>query len=498
MNDQVVAGSSYSPSVSYAADRPSRSSSSTSSTRLSIQRRSLWQVLFGGDDRASGQKRRAVPSARLLPRQRRRRISTSGASRKSKRACKAPTSASAPASSSSSSASASASASTSTSSASASPTNSANGNRTSTGKTMAGYWADWTASTLPASSIDFTKFDIVNYAFALPTANFDLSLPTDPSGNTLRSFVKAVHAGNSKAVLSLGGWGGSTYFSPAVRTNASRSTFISNIVKTYNTYGLDGIDLDWEYPGQQGQGNQLDPSDTANFQSFLVELRAALPQGALITAAVAFTPWVASNGQPVSSVARAAGVMDYIMIMNYDVWGSSSNPGPNAPLANLCGNSTQPDANAAAGVKAWSAAGMPRDKILLGIPAYGYINKSTKRTLQARSVTLTSGDGSSTSGQINFSSLVKQGALFLGSDGLFDGAGGFTKYWDDCSDTPYLSDGKTVVTYDDTSSIFDKGAFASAAGIGGISMWSLDGDTKEWVLTNSAIAGMSSTGTIQS
>ncbi|KAJ9476208.1 putative Sporulation-specific chitinase 2 (putative) [Pseudozyma hubeiensis] len=498
MNDQVVAGSSYSdsrPSLSYAADRPSRSSSSTSSRRLSIQRRSLWQVLFGGDDRASGQKRRAVPSARLLPRQRRRRISTSDVSRKSKRACKAPTSASA---SASSSASASASASTSTSSAPPSPTNSANDTRTSTNKTMAGYWADWTASTLPASSIDFTKFDIVNYAFALPTANFDLSLPTDPSGNTLRSFVKAVQAGNSKAVLSLGGWGGSTYFSPAVRTNASRSTFISNIAKMYNTYGLDGIDLDWEYPGQQGQGNQLDPSDTANFQSFLVELRAALPQGALITAAVSFAPWIASNGQPVASVARAAAAMDYIMIMNYDVWGSSSTPGPNAPLANLCGNSTQPGANAAAGVKAWSAAGMPRDKILLGIPAYGYINKSTKQTLQTRSVTLTSGDGSTTSGQINFSSLVNQGALALGSDGLFDGAGGFTKYWDDCSDTPFLSDGKTVVTYDDTSSIFDKGAFASAAGIGGISMWSLDGDTKEWALTNSAIAGMSSTGAIQS
>lgn len=270
----------------------------------------------------------------------------------------------------------------------------------------------------------------------------------------------------------------------------------------YELYDLDGIDLDWEYPGQTGAGNQLDSSDTANFQTFLQELRAALPEGALITAAVGFTPWVASNGQPVASVARAAGVMDYVMIMNYDVWGSSSYPGPNAPLANLCGNSTQPSANAAAGVKAWSAAGMPRDKILLGIPAYGYINQSNKQTLRTReekrAVKLTSSDGSSTSGQINFSTLVSQGALKLGADGLYDGSGGFTKYWDDCSDTPYLSDGSRVVTYDDTSSIFDKGAFASAAGIGGISMWSVDGDTKSWALTNSAIAGMSSTGVVSS
>lgn len=371
---------------------------------------------------------------------------------------------------------------------------------------MAGYWADWTASTLPAATIDFSKFDILNYAFALPTANFDLSIPTDPSGNLLRGFVKACRAGDTKAVLSLGGWGGSTYFSPAVRTAATRATFIGNIVKYYTTYQLDGIDLDWEYPGQTGAGNQLDPSDTANFQTFLQELRAALPKGALITAAVSHNPWMASNGRPVGSVARAAGALDYVMIMNYDVWGSSSNPGPNAPLANLCGNSTQPGANAASGVKAWSAAGMPRDKILLGIPAYGYINTSKKNTLIQRSpalsrragVRLTSSDGSTGSGQINFSTLVNSGALKLGSDNLFDGAGGFTKYWDNCSDTPYLSDGSRVVTYDDTSSIFDKGAFASAAGIGGISMWSLDGDTKSWDLTNSAIAGMSSTGVITS
>ncbi|KAJ1021904.1 hypothetical protein NDA16_003666 [Ustilago loliicola] len=250
---------------------------------------------------------------------------------------------------------------------------------------MAGYWSDWSSSSFPATSIDFSKFDIVNYAFAIPTSNFDLSIPTDPSGNLLRGFVKACKAGDTKALLSIGGWGGSTYFSPAVRTASARATFIRNILKYYNKYQLDGIDLDWEYPGQVGAGNQLDASDTANFQTFLGELRAALPQGALITGAVSHAPWRASNGQPVASVARAAAAMDYIMIMNYDVWGSSADPGPNAPLANLCGNSAQPQANAAAGVKAWSAAGMPRDKILLGIPAYGYINTSTKKTLRTRS-----------------------------------------------------------------------------------------------------------------
>ena len=494
------------PSWTFVADRPS-SSSSSASRLLTMQRRSIWQVLFGGESAENGQRRRAVPSARLSRSS--RRLVANRKSKRAKSACKAPTSPTSTLSSSASSSSVAPASGTATTSATPPSPTSANETRTSTNKIMAGYWPDWVASSFPATAIDFSKFDIVNYAFALPTANFDLSIPTDPSGGLLRSFVKACKAGDTKAVLSLGGWGGSRYFSPAVRTASARATFIGNIVKTYNTYNLDGIDIDWEYPGQTGAGNILDPSDTANFQTFLQELRAALPQGALLTAAVSLQPWMASNGQPVQSVARAASVMDYIMIMNYDVWGSSSDPGPNAPLANLCGNSTQPTANAASGVKAWSAAGMPRDKILLGIPAYGYINTSTKRTLRTRSspsspfeeeqglerraVSLTSMSGSTTEGQINFATLVSSGALKMGNDGLFDGAGGFTKYWDDCSDTPYLSDGRTVVTYDDTSSIFDKGAFASAAGIGGISMWSLDGDTKNWALTNSAIAGMSST-----
>lgn len=488
------------PSLSFAADRPSRSPSSFSK-RSGVRRRSVWEAMFGQGGQ-SGQKRRAVPSARFLPRRQRRRLASSSKYKRGKGSCKAPTSAS------NSSSVTSAPATASAAPPPPSPTNSANDTRTSTNKTMAGYWPDWVSSDFPVSSIDFSKFDILNYAFALPTANFDLSIPTDPSGGLLHGFVSACHAGNTKAVLSLGGWGGSTYFSPAVRSASSRSTFIGNIVKTYKQYNLDGIDIDWEYPGQVGAGNQKDPSDTANYQTFLQELRTALPQGALITAAVTQTPWVASNGQPVQSVARAAGAIDYIMIMNYDVWGSSSNPGPNAPLANLCGNSTQPTANAASGVKAWSAAGMPREKILLGVPAYGYINTSSKRTLRARSVPgpapslgttkravkLTSMSGSTSSGQINFNTIVSQGALMLGADGLYDGAGGFTKYWDNCSDTPYLASGQEVITYDDTSSIFDKGAFASAAGIGGISMWSIDGDTKDWALTNSAIAGMSSTG----
>lgn len=47
----------------------------------------------------------------------------------------------------------------------------------------------------------------------------------------------------------------------------------------------------------------------------------------------------------------------------------------------LCGTSKQPQANAQAALKQWVAAGFPASKLLLGLPLYGYVSKSTKTAL---------------------------------------------------------------------------------------------------------------------
>lgn len=62
--------------------------------------------------------------------------------------------------------------------------------------------------------------------------------------------------------------------------------------------------------------------------------------------------------------------------MNYDVWGASSTPGPNAPLSNACGDSQQPYANARSSIQSWTDANMPAEKLVLGLPAYGYVSWS--------------------------------------------------------------------------------------------------------------------------
>ena len=68
-----------------------------------------------------------------------------------------------------------------------------------------------------------------------------------------------------------------------------------------------------------------------------------------------------------------ADVLDWISIMNYDIWGPwNSRVGPNAPLADACAATAYQLGSATSAVKAWSGAGFPEDKIVLGVPGYGH------------------------------------------------------------------------------------------------------------------------------
>lgn len=301
---------------------------------------------------------------------------------------------------------------------------------------MNAYYPDWAAWHLTPEAIDWSKFDVIDFAFALPTADFGLQFTQWDSSDLLTRLVETGHAAGKRVKLSIGGWTGSAYCSTICASPDNRKTFIDNIMVVVNAYNLDGIDIDWEYPGTTRAGNNaVSRDDSANFLLFLRELRSALPPGALISTATQVWPFADFNGHPMSDVSAFAEVIDWILIMNYDIWGSSSTPGPNAPLSDACHNSTQPLANAYAAISSWTTAGMPLSKITLGVPAYGYLQKSSSTALKQRRadyVTTHNDNGGTADGQIQFASLISQGSLT--PDGLL-GAGGFTREWDSCSST---------------------------------------------------------------
>lgn len=115
------------------------------------------------------------------------------------------------------------------------------------------------------------------------------------------------------------------YFSSAVATAENRALFAGNILLAYLQYGVDGIEIDWEYPGQPGApGNEFSPEDTANFLLFLKTLRDTLPPEARITAAVESSPFLDKNGKPLHDMQEFSKVLDWVLIMNYDLWGCKS------------------------------------------------------------------------------------------------------------------------------------------------------------------------------
>src|SRR5215213_6411855 len=107
---------------------------------------------------------------------------------------------------------------------------------------------------------DFTrvsaeKLTHVNYAFAQVSPEGELYFPREESGTRLIELRKVLKQRNPsiKLLVSVGGWGGDG-FSDAALTDASRKKFADSVAAFINRYGLDGIDLDWEYPGQPGPG----------------------------------------------------------------------------------------------------------------------------------------------------------------------------------------------------------------------------------------------------
>ncbi|KAG8716073.1 hypothetical protein FRC11_009698 [Ceratobasidium sp. 423] len=287
---------------------------------------------------------------------------------------------------------------------------------------VATYFPDWTGDEFPPERVDFKRFTWIDFAFAVPDENRQLVFTSDNSEDLLNRLVRAAHAHGSRVKLSVGGWTGSRYFSDAVSSDANRHEFVKNIVQMYQNFNLDGVDIDWEYPGVQGAGNnQVSAQDSAHFLTFLQLLRSQLPRSAKLTAATQVTPFAGPDGRPLKDVSAFAKVLDWILIMNYDIWGYAS---------------------ASASIGAWMAAGFPPNQITLGLPSYGYVQTSNARTLVQRSRTAKLGrlqvreddemhpTGTGTvringegegddSGQVQFQQLIKAGALKLNSNGNY-------------------------------------------------------------------------------
>src|SRR6267154_441453 len=280
-------------------------------------------------------------------------------------------------------------------------------------------------------------------------------------------------------VVSVGGWTWSGAFSDMVLTAVSRKKFIDSAVQFVRDHQLDGLDVDWEYPGFIGNGNVFRPQDKQNYTLFLKELRSRFDiEGKRLGRHLVTSIAVGASAEFISNteMSQVQRYLDSVNLMSYDYYESSSDAttGHHAPLYT---NPTDPKhVSADASVKLFEQAGVPAHKLILGVPFYGRAWADV---------------GDTNHGLYQPGKKATVWATYHDIAGTFLSSG-FVRYWDSAASAPYLYDPATrmFVSYEDPESIAAKCQYDLKEDLGGIMFWDYLSDTADHALLNSINRGL--------
>lgn len=203
---------------------------------------------------------------------------------------------------------------------------------------------------------DPTTMTHINYAFGHVDDTFDGVRIDNPE--RLRMIVGLKSKNPSlKVMLSIGGWG-SGRFSEMASSEKNRESFVNDCRRVVTEFGLDGIDIDWEYPTQSTAGISSSPDDTRNFTLLMRDLRRTLGKKKLITAATVCDAKYIDFPSCIQ-------YLDFVNVMAYDM----GNP-PHHHAA-LFPSPISSHITASQAVEAHLKAGVPAGKLVMGMPFYG-------------------------------------------------------------------------------------------------------------------------------
>jgi len=333
-----------------------------------------------------------------------------------------------------------------------------------TAETVVGYYASWAADYAP-EDIPAGIFTQINYAFAkIEGGRAALSDPARDGRNLWALTALKERDPGLKIVLSVGGWDESTYFSDAASSAARRTAFAQSCLELLLEHGLDGVDLDWEYPVSGGAPGIIHRTgDRENFTRLLQTLRQTLDRQSrrdgkryVLSIAGAVESGYLNHIEP-QAVAEA---VDHIFLMAYDIHGPwDARTGFNAPLHAPAASQSRSSVDG--GVSAWLDRGVPAEKLVLGMPLYGYIYQGVSGT----------NDGLDS----RFSGASSVPWDRVKSEYLAGSA--YRRLRDDGAEVPYLYGNRVFLSYEDEASAAAKAALARERGLGGIGFWELSQDS---------------------
>lgn len=264
----------------------------------------------------------------------------------------------------------------------------------------------------------------INFAFAHVNETFDGVYLPDTDGLEKVARLKR-RCPRLKVLLSVGGWG-SGRFSEMASDSIHRLSFAEDCARMVEKYRIDGIDIDWEYPTSSAAGISSSEDDTENFTLLMRDLRGALGEDRLLTLASVCTARYIDFPAILPYI-------DYVNIMAYDM--NDDKYGHHSALfrSENAGACTSDEA-----VKLHLAAGVPADKIVMGMPFYGRGKKGYN--LESADV---------------------------------------TEVWDDIAKVPFLFDteGNRVFGFENVRSLTEKCNYIKDSGLRGGMYWEYNVDT---------------------
>jgi chitinase len=298
-------------------------------------------------------------------------------------------------------------------------------------KVIVAYVTSWT-NVIP----DPTYITHLNYAFGHVNTSFDGIRIDNPERLRKLTELKNTYP-NLKILISIGGWG-SGRFSEMAASDENRSKFAEDCLRIIKEFNLDGIDIDWEYPTSNAARISASPDDTQNYTLMMKAIRSKIGNNKLLTLAT-------SADARYIDFKSIEPVVNFVNIMTYDM---GSPPTHNAGLyrSKYTGWISVDEA-----VTAHVNAGMPIQKLVLGIPFYGH-------------------GKSGIANFIDYKEVIK--------------LSGFKNQWDSLAKVPYLENdkGEFVCTYENPESIKIKCEYLLNRGMLGAMYWEYAGDTEDGVL----------------
>ncbi|XP_031272075.1 cysteine-rich receptor-like protein kinase 10 isoform X2 [Pistacia vera] len=331
-----------------------------------------------------------------------------------------------------------------------------------------GYW--YSRSKLPSSGINSALYTHLHCAFAdVNSTSYELSLP-ESDEKKFSNFTDTVKQKNPSVLtlLSIGG-GDASYstFSSMVSNSSFRKSFIDSSIRTARLYGFQGLELGWASANSS--------SDMYNMGVLFEEWRAAIKLETgnsshaqlILTAAVRFQPGLDSRSIPVEAMER---YLDWVTVQAYDYYTPQRYNFTSAHAALY-----DPTSNVSTdyGISAWISRGLSANKMVLGLPFYGYAWTLANPVENGIGAPAT-GAAIRRGGAINYKD-IRDYVLRYGANVMYNAT----------YVVNYCTVGSTWISFDDVEVVRIKVAYAKEKKLRGYIAWETPYDDN-WMLSQAA------------